>query len=240
MMDRVLAAEFPPGLFQNSGGISQSFDERLDTGWVPINSPATIFKHESTIDLGGYTRQDDLTVFFRSSFEQIGGPYFVRWAAQANDPLNGFKAVVSEQLIVTSVPLNDIQLSQCVAYSPGFQTYTATGLLDFRTGNRNTTIHGHKIEHAISTTTGATSFEAPGNAYLVPLIDDYYSSLDPTAADTLYVYRLIGLGVGSPNAYLSRVTVPPRRILLDATVDAEPELSYMMRLKRSYELANQE
>lgn len=238
-MDRVLTQEFPPALFTRG---MAGYSETLDTGWTSINSPTnTIFKHESTIDLGGYTRQDDLTVFFRSSFEQIGGPYSVTWLVAAGKELSGYAAVVAEQLIVTSVPLTDIQLVGCMAVSPGFQGYAIPATPDiFRTGNRNTTIHGHRIDHAISTTTGATSFTADGEGYLVPLLDDYYSSLDPTAADTLYCYRLIAMGVGSPGAGLENVIIPPRRIILDATVDAEPQLSYMMRLKRSYELANQE
>jgi hypothetical protein len=235
-MDRVLTQEFPPAIFQSS---PTGYSDILDNGWVPINSINTILKHESTIDLGGYTRQDDLTVFFRSSFEQIGGPYTVTWRATTQNPLSGFNAVVTEQLIVSSIPFTDIQLELMMAYSPGFTAYTATGLLDFKTGNRNTTIHGHRIDHAISTTTGATSFDADGEAYLVPLLDDYYSSLDATAADTLYCYRLVGLNLGTQTTGLKLATIPPRRIILDTTVDKESELSYMMRLKRSYELANQ-
>jgi hypothetical protein len=235
-MDRVLTQEFPPALFRSG---QAGFEETLDTGWLSLNAGNTVFKNESTIDLGGYTRQDDLTVFFRSSFEQIGGPYSVTWFATTANPLSGFNAVVSEQLIVTSVPLTDVQLELCMAYSPGFQAFTATGLLDFKTGNRNTTIHGHRIDHAISTTTGATSFDDDGEAYLVPLLDDFYSSLDPTAADTLYCYRLIGMSSGTQTTRLEFVTIPPRRIIMDTTVDKESELSYMMRLKRSYELANQ-
>lgn len=239
MMDRVLVQEFPPALFRNG---QFGYSETLDTGWTSINTANTIYKHESTIDLGGYTRQDDLTVFFRSSFEQIGGPYSVTWLVGAGaDPLNGFDAVVAEQLIVTSVPLTDLQLTGCMTYSPGFSTYTTAATPELsRTGNRNTTIHGHRIDHAISTTTGATSFTTDGEAYLIPLLDNYYSSLDPTAADTLYCYRLIGMSSGSQFSRLDIVTIPPRRILLDSTVDKESDLSYMMRLKRSYELANQE
>ena len=236
MMDRVLTQEFPPAVFR-SGQVG--YAETLDTGWQSVTTANTIFKHESTIDLGGYTRQDDLTVFFRSSFEQIGGPYSVTWLATSQNPLSGFDAVVKEQLIVTSVPLTDLQLQGCMVYSPGFQTETGTTAVDFKTGNRNTTIHGHSIEHAISTITGATSFDDDGEAYLVPLLDDYYSSLDPTAADTLYCYRLIAMSTGTQTTRLDIVTIPPRRIIMDTTVDKESELSYMMRLKRSYELANQ-
>lgn len=242
MMERVLTQEFPPALFVNqvtSG--SSGYNEILDTGWVPINNPTrSIFKHESTIDLSGYTRQDDLTVFFRSSFEQIGGPYFTSWGVREGFTLSGYAAVVSEQLIVTSVPLTDLQLVGCMAYSPGFQAYNVPATPDvFKTGNRNTTIHGHRINHAISTTTGASNFNEPGQGYLIPLLDDYYSSLDPTAADTLYVYRLIAMNPGTIDAFLDNVTIPPRRIILDTVVDEETQLSYMMRLKRSYELANQ-
>ena len=69
------------------------------------------------------------------------------------------------------------------------------------------------------------------------VVDNYYSSLEPTAADTLYCYRVIALPLTSSS--ITSVVLPAKRVIMDAYVEAEPNNEYMMRLKRSYELANQ-
>jgi hypothetical protein len=37
----------------------------------------------------------------------------------------------------------------------------------------------------------------------------------------------------------TKMTIPSSRIVIPGTIKEEPKLEYMMRLKRSYELANQ-
>jgi len=61
-----------------------------------------------------------------------------------------------------------------------------------------------------------------------------FSSGEPTAADKLHCYRIVQIpGEASPN---SQLYVPAARFYLTAVIDEEPDLEYMMRLKRSYEL----
>lgn len=243
-MDRVLVAE-TPGLAANADRLVQRWNNDGQTEWRNWGTLTTnqYFVHESTIDLGGYTRQDDLTVFFRSSFEQVGGRYTVVWFASETNPLNGFDAAINEMVFVSSVPFTDSHFDQIFLAAPGFTNFRfdPTFTPDQLHVNRTQIIHGHIQDRAVNTVTGSADLTAEGQGYMLPIVDEYFSSLEPTAADQLYVYRLIVLPRPSimDSTGLTSVLIPPRRIIMDTMVDKEPDLSYMMRLKRSYELANQ-
>ena len=60
-----------------------------------------------------------------------------------------------------------------------------------------------------------------------------FSSGEPTAASKLYCYRIIVPLVDGDSTIIS---IPSARFYLTGVRDEEPELEYMMRLKRSYEL----
>ena len=242
-MDRTLVAELPP-FFAEANRLVQQWDLQTATEYRSIGTSATnqIWLHESSIDLGGYTRQDDLTVYFRASFEQKSGPYTVVWTATDLNPLSGYDAAIQEYTIISSVPFTDDQLVNTLFVAPGFTTFSSPLFpLDFGTFNRTQIIHGRRIDHTVSSTFGSPSFAADGEGYQLPVDTSEFSSLEPTAADTLYVYRILFLPRPSLNGStgLTLATIPARRIILDATVDKEATLEYMMRLKRSYELANQ-
>lgn len=69
---------------------------------------------------------------------------------------------------------------------------------------------------------------------LTTLISKDFSSGEPTAVDRLHCYRIVQIpGEGTPS---SSLYVPAARFYLTAVIDSEPDLEYMMRLKRSYEL----
>ena len=71
-----------------------------------------------------------------------------------------------------------------------------------------------------------------------PLTVKQFGSLMPTAAQVLYVMKLV-----SPSTIAGQIgttlSIPASRVILPGTMDQEPELEYMMRLSRSIELANQ-
>jgi hypothetical protein len=59
-----------------------------------------------------------------------------------------------------------------------------------------------------------------------------FSSGEPTAADKLHCYRIVQInGVTDTQMY-----VPAARFYLAGAIGEEPDIEYMMRLKRSYEL----
>jgi hypothetical protein len=70
---------------------------------------------------------------------------------------------------------------------------------------------------------------------LQPLTVKQSGSLSPTAAQVLYVVKIV-IPFGTT---LTQLGAPASRVILPGTMDQEPELEYMMRLSRSVELANQ-
>lgn len=192
----------------------------------------TAFYCESTIDLSGRTVLKDQTVFFRSSFEQKGGYDSISW----KDKASTYEGII-EITIISSVPLTEQNMVSAVFAAPGF-TPVNFGF-DPGTFDRSVIIHGRTTQHHLNTVTGHDPFDATGDGYLMAMNDNYYSSLEPTAADTLYCYRIMNLSDVNPVEQARTMSLNAKRVIMDCVALEEPDLEYMMRLKRSYELANQ-
>jgi len=228
-MDRTLVVEFPWFVADS--------DKTEEASWVlqATNTrkiSSTVYVQEMKLDLSGYI-QSDLTVGFRRSFEQEGGTDFMFWESfdSNNDGL-------IENTFVSSVPFNDDQLIGSLLSCPGFIPY-AFPSFDWGNFNRTHLIHGRYQLMYPNSTIGAGAFTTPGNAALMSITDTTYSSLEPTAADCLYCYRVFSLPTPGFESGVTKVSLPAKRVILDAFTVEEPDLEYMMRLKRSYELANQ-
>ena len=65
-----------------------------------------------------------------------------------------------------------------------------------------------------------------------------FDSGQPSAADKLYSYRIIAMLTIDLDSN-SRIEIPACRHIIAGAMGDEDDLPYMMRLKRSYELANQ-
>ncbi|AXH79238.1 MAG: hypothetical protein [Circular genetic element sp.] len=229
-MDRQLTVEFPWVLLTNNFG---TYDLQPATDVNSITD--RLVYSEAKIDLSGYI-QSDLTVGFRRSFEQKGSSEFIQWAKS----YDGSTDYVVETVIISSVPMNNAQITASVVGSPGFTNYGLSGL-EWGNFNREHIIHGSYKLYYANSVIGSGAFSNDGTATLLPAIDNYFSSLEPTAADCLYCYRIIYAPVpgANPGDGVQNITIPPMRVILDAFTVEEPDLEYMMRLKRSYELANQ-
>ena len=230
-MDKTLVVEFPWFSIESDLREPASWAYNLLTDTREIGTYT--WCQEMKLDLSGYT-QSDLTVGFRRSFEQMAGTDSVFWLTY-----NPNTDAIGENTIISSVPFTDEQLLAAIASAPGFIPYS-TNLLDFGNFNRTHIIHGHYEIKFANTTIGAGAFDSAGNASLLNATDNYYSSLEPTAADCLYCYSIISTPApAGEEDGIVRITLPAKRVILDAFTVEEPELEYMMRLKRSYELANQ-
>lgn len=231
-MDRTLVAEFPWLLLTVT---NEEYVNRASSDTRILAGTTTQFVQEMKLDLSGYT-QSDLTVGFRRSFEQSGGIEYITWADfdVENDG-------ILENVIISSVPMNDTQLSASLISCPGFTPYNDPTLaIDWGNFNRTHILHGRLRYLFPNSTIGSTRYTSPGAAALMAITDNDYSSLEPTAADCLYCYRIFSLPVpGTAEVGVKNISLPPKRVILDAFTVEEPDLEYMMRLKRSYELANQ-
>jgi len=230
-MDRTLVAEFP---WFGVGVQSDNVYSLLASDTRPLSS--TVFLQEMKLDLSGYV-QSDLTVGFRRSFEQFAGQDQIFW-----NTFNASSDYTTETTIISSVPFNDDQLILATGSSPGFIPFYFAGQ-DWGNFNRTHIIHGRFTALMPNSTIGSSSYTSSGNATLMKLTDNSFSSLEPTAADCLYCYRVISCPVAGKvpggASGITQIGLPAKRVILDAFTVEEPDLEYMMRLKRSYELANQ-
>ena len=215
-MQRTLCTEFNALTVSYDVATSQFV---IDSGSYQQLS-SDVFFTQQDIDLTGYAMQRK-TFYPYSSFEQRSGATFAQTVASPTK-----QPYIIEQTIVSSVPLNntDLLISAAASISPGFQ------FLNF---DREVIIHGEAKIYTLDSTISIS-----GQEDVLKLIDrQTYSSLEPTAADKLYCYRILYFSAGRDE--FVKVIVPNSRVLIPGTLSSEPQLEYMMRLKRSYELANQ-
>ncbi len=239
MTERTLVAEFQPLSIKTTG--AGTYEPLFTTNYEELT--LGLYVSRTSLDLSGYQMKDE-TVFFRSSFEQVGSLYSIEWMpfGKAILPRN---LNVLEQVIISSVPMNDSQLQAYIQGSPGFSQYANADLLVGEWGNfnREHIIHGHYTIHGIQTNI-ADPLDAPGYSLQTRLVSEYYSSLEPTTADKLYCYRILymfgpAVNDSTSQSGVSKFYAPPLRVVLPIVTAEEPWLEYVMRQSRSYELANQ-
>ncbi len=186
-------------------------------GWQALRS--AILMHETQIDLSGYA-MDSLTFFPDGVGLQDPGIYAFKPGASST----AFQGLVVLD-IVTSVPMdletvaltmvNDITGPAMLGSLYEFETILF-GQYRFFSPNSNITF--------------------PNYQSLVRA--QRFDSGEPTAADKLYCYRVISM-VTLDLDDDSLIQVPAARHILSGAMGDESDLKYIMRLKRSYELANQ-
>jgi len=215
--ERILRIEIPPCFVAKTAVQPEWTALESLNGWSVI--PGTLgLVWDGTIDLSGYAR--DYKTFYPNGGVVQEGPF--------SSEIAGGGSIV--YYVVSSTPLSDpIEMfaELAVRSAPGFiALFGAT----VNAQNWNTVLFAES--HLLVT-----------NANIIPnpngiqqTIDVRQSgSLSPTAAEVLYVRKMIVPLVTSQET----LGVPSSRIVLPGTMNQEPELEYMMRLARSVELANQ-
>jgi hypothetical protein len=169
----------------------------------------------STIDLGGLELEKE-TFFPVGSSIQDPNIYY------AQSPDNSRSMHVFD--LITDKLINPLDVVGMVSFGDNMQSNY--GMLG--DGNDATTI-----------IMGSYRFKAGNSNLTYPQLmrteqASIFSSGEPTAASRLYCYRIIVpfVEVGG----LTDVRIPAARFYLTGVRDNEPDLEYMMRLKRSYEL----
>ena len=218
--ERNLRLEIPGCIVSKNAPDPVWTDATLSNGWQTHPASLAIF-WEGTIDLSGYAR-DYKTFYPAGGVIQEGPQWFT---------LNGEGALV--YTIVSSIPVDADNLVLQLSSNGGPGFISNPGAVPGQAGtlaqNWETVIFAQN-ELLILNTTLPTA-----GGILQPITIKQSGSLSPTATDTLYVVKMvIPLGVT-----LTQLGAPSSRIVLPGTWDQEPDVEYMMRLKRSVELANQ-
>jgi len=212
-LERILRIEIPSSSAQSSDGVN--YDTLNLNGWT---NTGNVLHWQGSIDLSGYA-MDRKTFYPSTTIYQKAYPYI---------QFNGFGC--TEMVVVTSIPISiaDLLLQVANLSAPGFTQSSATGA---EQQDWTTVLFGRTNVHLINAT-----LPALGITQLIT--SDSFGSLSPTAADKLYVYKVVipatvGGFIGSS------LEVASSRLVIPGSMMQEPKLEYMMRLKRSYELANQ-
>jgi len=223
-MQRTLCAEFGPLSAEWNKGSSTWTSLLGGGGYQDLGAGYYVLQQD--IDLSGYA-MDRKTFYPYSSFEQRGGLTSGKFDATLSQ-----QPYVIDITIISSVPLNADDLLVSILIAPGFNPYAGLAVNAGRF-NREQIIHGELKWYTVDST-----LSVPGELSNLKLVErQVFSSLEPTAADKLYSYRLVGVSAAEDEG--DQFNLPATRVLMPGNISSEPKLEYMMRLKRSYELANQ-
>jgi|VirMetMinimDraft_7_1064189.scaffolds.fasta_scaffold21906_2 hypothetical protein len=191
-------------------------------GWNPVSiggGPSLVLGWEGIIDLSGYAR--DYKTFYPDGGVIQEGPY---WTA-----FDGFGQTVCT--VVSSIPIDLEQLALTLVSNstPGL-IVNSTGI-GTNAQNWETTLFCETQVNLINST-------LPALGICQPITQKQTGSLSPTAAQVLYVAKIV-IPATVASATGTTLSIPASRIILPGKMDQEAELPYMMRLSRSIELANQ-
>ena len=170
--------------------------------------PDVIF-NETYIDLSAY-ELDDLTFFPMVAALQDPGMY----EAALTEPMQ-----VLDVISTASLNIPEVIANLAVNNVPGMMEST----MDFT----------QIIWGQYRTFLGQDSFQAGANLFL-PANGGLFGSGSPNTASRLYCTRIIVTSGSTEGNYLE---IPASRMIVNAVVSKEAELAFMMRQKRSYELA---
>jgi hypothetical protein len=206
---RTLTLELPPTI-----AVKNAPDPAWTTitgGWrSTLAAPLNLF-WKGTIDLSGYVRE--MKTFYPSAAFTQRGPISTEVAG----------AGLTTYTIISSIPLDEEQilLQLADAGGPGFL---------------NGTTNWDTVLFAESQTWVVNANITPNPQGVLQLLDSHQSgSLSPTAADTLYCLKLV-----MPFATnQTQMLIPASRVIIPGKFGTEPDVEYMMRLKRSVELSQQ-
>ena len=217
-MQRTLNAEFSFLIMEYDG---KDIVPLASSPWTSLGGNACY--QQQDIDLSGYAMKNK-TFYPYSSFEQRANTEYIQSAATLTS-----QPYLVEVTIVSSLPLSNDDLLASIVGAPGFISITP----GFNRFDRSVIIHGEHRAYTLDST-----MSVAGGLNALRLLDrQIFSSLEPTAADKLYCYRIVTVAASAGE--VTDVALPSSRIIIPGTITSEPQLEYMMRLKRSYELANQ-
>lgn len=179
--------------------------------WREIGGSPGLYVASTYFDLGGLTMEDKTLFFQGATVQELKNP-------------TSFPATAGNNLqvgdIMSSVPLSD---EEAATYLFG---------ANFAVSNSSTltfdqTVYGRVRVFNID-------LDNIAGGYMILLSDTQTGSLESTASDRIYCYRVVQY-----NGADTQFQLFPARYILRADAKEEPEYEYLMRLKRSYELQNE-
>lgn len=187
-----------------------SGDWTLTNGWQIDTSLTPTPYYETYWDMSAYTL-DDLTFFPISAVLQDGQAYAI---SDASDAAIGLIDIVSQERLDIAQVIQDHVFGNLPGQPLSTENFEQILMCNYR-------LMLPQVDFVSAT-------------LILPATTGNFGSLQPTACEKLWIYRIAILG-GTFNATV--FSSPATRFVMAGTVVKEPELDYMMRLKRSYELS---
>ena len=184
--------------------------------WRKIGAES--FVSENYFDLAGMTMEDKTLFFEAAGVQTVLAPL-------ANNVGTGDSAIIMD--IMCTRQITDAQLIATLLYGnmAGNQGVSGSqGPLSFEE-----TVYARTQMFVRHVDTAAWG-------YLTMTDENFFGSMEPTASDRIYSYRLVFLSALTGGTNTTEVTIAPARHLLKSTAREESDHKYMMRLMRSYQL----
>jgi len=230
-------------------GCTATYTGAPTNGWVVDNTPWTregnahIYTQD-TIDIGGMTTTQEETFYPQAATIQ-NSPFYSAPGCILRDPADPQSGLAPygtlfEWVLITESPFDVSKWIGDQAYSVVGQTFdtvfTCPGIEPRRTTNQNSTIGFENILYG-RVQMIANNSSLPQQAGVVYATEEF-GSMTPTASDRLYVTRIVRVknyGLATPVA--SAIQVPHMRVIIVGSGKEENDLSYIMRLRQSYKVA---
>jgi hypothetical protein len=183
----------------------------LDTftqGWRVL-APAGIFVSETFFDLAGMSQREKTLFFEAATVQDLLNPQHTGGAA-------GDSMVIVD--LMSTKSLTDTQLSNFYIYG----NFAYQGVLTY-----DETIYARVNQYVVDLDTAAWGS-------FIQVSTNQIGSLSASASDRIYSYRIVALGTPTT---ASDIDIFAARHVLQAKATEEPDFQYLMRLRRSYELA---
>jgi len=186
-------------------------DFALSGGWQKSSANNSLY-YETQIDLGGLFAEG-MTFFPAGAAVQEGYAFSRTAGTFGGTPMQVYD-------VVSMAPLSDIEVWNGIP--PGFSTSQ---------NNWHSIVWGRHRELF------NPQFSTNQATVIFPINSSLIGSGEPTATETLYVYRVVIFA--TPPSGAEFVEIPPSRFIIDGAVAKEEDLEYIMRLKRGYILATE-
>ena len=181
--------------------------------WRQLAAGSGVCIADTYFDLAGIA-MDDKTLFFEgAAIQEVIPP--TTTLATAGDIVNVVDLMTTKPLTDTQVFLYSLNANIIAPNSSSTLTFDQT-------------VYGRVRVFNID-------IDNQAGGYYIKLGDNQTGSLEATASDRVYCYRMVAFA-SQQNA---TVSMNGARYLLRASAKEEPEYQYLMRLKRSYELQNE-
>jgi hypothetical protein len=212
-MSKTLTKEHTFGVFQTLA--PDVWELGLSPGWRQPTAGSGFFVSDTYFDLSGLTI-DEKTLFF----EAAGSTTMFNPLTTASAAGDGVQIVN----LMTSRPMTDNELGRFFLYGNFVGEFA-----DIEGITYHETIYARCQEYT-------TDFDTAAWGKMVLVSDNQIGSLEPTASDRIYSYKVVSIKSG---AVMTGLQTYPTRHILRAKATEEPEYQYLMRLMRSYQLQQQ-